>query len=332
MKQKQIYKIIKMICFLVACTLLLVSCSSCNKTCSKNTKSTINENTNNSDKITIGAVIASDEASYLNNVVPYMIEAAEDLDVELIIRYSNWDSEEQSTLLNQFIKQNVDAIILCPVNAKSSISDLKKAKSANIPVINLNMKVDSISTEYISTYVGSSMTEEATYAANIIIDKLGDSDSEIAIIEGSPGNDAQIYRTQAFMKKISTCQNIEVVALGCGEWDRNTAYEAAKTILEENPNICAIFAHDNNMALGVAKAIEELGKEDDIIVVGIGEDNEEYIQAVKDGSLYAIVTQPPSYEGTYSVYAAVDAANGDELRPWYKDPIEILTKESLNQE
>lgn len=63
--------------------------------------------------------------------------------------------------MRDFIRRKVDAIIFCPVNAKSYLNVLREARNAGIPVINLNMKVDTVSAEYITTYVGASMSEEA---------------------------------------------------------------------------------------------------------------------------------------------------------------------------
>ena len=96
--------------------------------------------------IVIGAAIASADSPYLESVIPYMEDAAKTMNVKLTIEYGNWDAKIQSEQMDSFIREQVDAIILCPINAKSMLTSLKRAKEAGIPVINLNMKVDSIST------------------------------------------------------------------------------------------------------------------------------------------------------------------------------------------
>ncbi len=279
--------------------------------------------------IVIGAAIASADSPYLESVIPYMEEAAKIMNVKLTIEYADWDAKIQSEQMDSFIREQVDAIILCPINAKSMLTSLKRAKEAGIPVINLNMKVDSISTEYIETYVGASMSEEAALAADFLVEALGSKGGEAAIIEGSPGSDAQIYRTQTFMEQLASHTEIKIVAIGNGTWDREKAYLVTKDIVTKNPDLSAIFSHDSNMAMGVIKALEEMKKQDQILVIGIGEDNDEYLQAVRDGKLAGLITQPPSYEGKYSVYCAILAAEGSELRPWYKDPVEIITKDNV---
>ncbi|MEI8200147.1 MAG: sugar ABC transporter substrate-binding protein [Eubacteriales bacterium] len=284
-----------------------------------------------SSKIVIGATLADESSSYLISVSKYMYEAAKESDVNLILEYASWDAELQVKQINQFIADKVDAIILCPVNAKLLLNPLKKAKEAGIPVINLNMKVDAISSEYIDTYVGASSSEEAALAAELFVEILGAVDpagGKIAIIEGSPGSDPQIYRTQTFIEQLAPHPEIEIVAVRNGGWDREKAKLVTADLIKKNPDLRGIYCQDSNMAIGAIEKIEELGLEDQIYVVGIGED-EEYLQAISDGRLYGLITQPPKYEGDYSIYCAVWAAKGDDLRPWYKDPIQVVTQDNI---
>ena len=288
--------------------------------------------TADSSGIVIGASLADESSSYLVSVSKYMYKAAAACDVDLILEYASWDAELQVKQINAFIKDKVDVIILCPVNAKLLLSPLKKAKEANIPIINLNMKVDAISSDYIDTYVGASSSEEAALAAELFVQRLETGDEpggEIAIIEGSPGSDPQIYRTQTFIEQLASHPDIEIVGIRNGGWDRDKAKMVAADLIKKNPGLRGIYCHDSNMAIGAIEAIEELGLEDKIFVVGIGED-EEYLKAISDGRLYGLITQPPKYEGEYSIYCAIWAARGSDLRPWYKDPIQVVTQENID--
>lgn len=286
-----------------------------------------------SGPIVIGATLASETSAYLIGLSKYMHEAAVESGAELILEHASWDAELQVQQINQFIKDKVDAIIVVPVNAKLLLAPLKKAQKAGIPVINLNMKVDSISSEYIDTYVGASSSEEAALAAEMFIEIMAGKESaggKIAIIEGAPGSDPQIYRTQTFVEQLTPYPEIEIVAIRSGGWDRSKAKLVAADIIRKNPGLQGIYCHDSNMAIGAIEAIEELGLEEQILVVGIGED-EEYLQAIMDGRLYGLVTQPSEFEGKYSIYCAIWAAEGETLRPWYKDPIQVVTLENIEE-
>lgn len=282
----------------------------------------------NEEKLIIGAALAAEDSSYMQLLVKHMEDAAQEKDVELIVEYAEWNVETQTRQMETFIEQKVDAVILCPVNAKSLLMPMKKVAKAGIPLINLNMKVDAISAEYITTYVGSSSSEEAALAADVFIERLGDKGGAIAIIEGNPGSDAQIYRTQTFVEQLTPYPDIEIVGVSNGGWDRDKSYLVTYDLLKRNPDLSGLYCQDCNMAMGAVKAIEELEMQEQVMVVGIS-DEEEYLKALEEGKLEAIISQPSEYEGKNAIYTAVMAANGEELRPWYKDPVQIITKEDM---
>ena len=120
------------------------------------------------EKVTIGISMASELASYQKGLAGKMQEIAEQSDsYEVEFYYADWDADKQEEQLRDMIDKQVDSIILCPVDAKSFLNVLREAKDAGIPVVNLNMKLDPFSCEYITTYVGGSMSEEAVLAAEL---------------------------------------------------------------------------------------------------------------------------------------------------------------------
>lgn len=282
------------------------------------------------NKKVIGVSLASDQASYQQALGTLLEKAAEgDAEYTIEISYAGWNVSKQEEQLKAFIKAKVDAIILCPVNAKSFLNILKEAKEAEIPVINLNMKVDTVSTEYITTYVGGSMSEEANLAGQMAVECL-DEKGKIGIIEGTQGSDPQIYRTQTFLEYISVYPEIEVVGIVEGKWSRKKAGLAALDLINKDKDIQLIYCHDSNMAMGVYEMLESRGLENSIQVIGIGNEDE-YLEAVKDGKLYGIVTQSPEFEASYAWSCAKRAAKGYKLRFWYKNPACIVTKEILDE-
>lgn len=278
----------------------------------------------------IGVTLASSQASYqytLGNLL--VAEAEKDTDYELDIQYAEWNVKKQETQMRDFIERKVDAIIFCPVNAKSYLNVLREAKKAEIPVINLNMKVDTVSTEYITTYVGASMSEEADLAGQLVVECLNGKKGKVGIVEGTQGSDPQIYRTQTFLEYLSSYPDIEVVGIEEANWSRAKAGLAASRLLSQEPDINVFYCHDSNMALGVYDMLKARGMTDKIQVIGIGNDKE-HIDAVKEGKLYGIVTQPPEYEAEYAWSCAKRAAEGEILRLWYKNLVVSLTKENAD--
>lgn len=283
------------------------------------------------DKVTIGISMASELAAYQKGLAGKMQEIAEQSDsYEVEFYYADWDADKQEEQLREMIDKQVDSIILCPVDAKSFLNVLREAKDAGIPVVNLNMKLDPFSCEYITTYVGGSMSEEAVLAAELAADYFGEEEGKIGIIEGFPGSDPQIYRTQTFLEEMNSQPNIEIVGIVDGKWSRSRAELAALDLLRKEPEIDMIYCHDCNMAMGAYDTLEKEGKEDEVKIIGIG-DAVEYKDAVKEGKIYGIVSQSADYEAAYALICAEKAARGKALRPWYKNPCEALTAENIDK-
>lgn len=281
-------------------------------------------------KPTIGLSMAGVSSAYLIPVANYAKQEAAKDGANLILMDAQWDPAKQADQMANLIAQKVDAIIIVPVDAKSALPSLKKAKAAKIPVINLNMKVDNNSANYVNTYVGASMPKEGEAAADLMIAALGGKGGQIAIIEGAPGSDAQIYRTQAFESKIATVKNIKIVSIVNGNWDRAKAMSAAEDLMTKNPNLVGIYCHDDNMAVGAIQAAKAANKADKIKFVGIG-GSIDGLSAVKSGNLYGTVTQPPDWEGSQGVKSALEVIKGTTLKTWYQDPVEKVTKDNVSK-
>lgn len=291
----------------------------------------VDENIAKDKVVKIGISLASAYATYQNELAEKMLDISENKDsYEVTFAYAEWDVECQENQLRDFIKNGIDVLILCPVNAKSLLNVLKDMKKKNIPVINLNMKVDQVSAEYITTYVGGSMSEEANLAAELVAEVFNGQKGKVGIIEGLPGSEPQIYRTQTFLETMTTYPNIEVVGIVDGKWDKTTANLAALDLLNKSPDIDLIYCHDCNMALGAYEALVQKGRENDIKIIGIG-DPLKYKEELKEGKLYGIISQSLDYEAEYALICAEKAARGSVLRPWYKNSSEIVTKENIDK-
>ena len=326
---KTIHRKKKIVIFAAAALLLITAITVHYKTevRSETAENTVQKQTK---KKVIGATLASSQASYQYALGTLLVEVAKkDTDCTLDIRYAEWNVEEQEEQMREFIRNKVDAIILCPVDAKSYLNVLKEARNAGIPVINMNMKMDAVSTENITTYVGASMSEEADLAGQLVVECLNGKKGKVGIIEGTQGTDPQIYRTQTFLEYISSYPDIEVVGIAEANWSKAKAGLAASNLLAQNPDINVFYCHDSNMAMGVYDMLKARGLENKIQIIGIGNE-QQYMDAVREGKIYGLVTQPPEYEAEYAWSCAKRAADGEVLRLWYKNLVVSLTKENVD--
>lgn len=326
---KTIHRKKKIVIFAAAALLLITAITVHYKTevRSETAENTVQKQTK---KKVIGATLASSQASYQYALGTLLVEVAKkDTDCTLDIRYAEWNVEEQEEQMREFIRNKVDAIILCPVDAKSYLNVLKEARNAGIPVINMNMKMDAVSTEYITTYVGASMSEEADLAGQLVVECLNGKKGKVGIIEGTQGTDPQIYRTQTFLEYISSYPDIEVVGIAEANWSKAKAGLAASNLLAQDPDINVFYCHDSNMAMGVYDMLKARGLENKIQIIGIGNE-QQHMDAVREGKIYGLVTQPPEYEAEYAWSCAKRAADGEVLRLWYKNLVVSLTKENVD--
>lgn len=326
---KKQFKLSILILLLFYLLTINISCSR-NKTSQSHIDESIVVNKDINRKLVIGAAMCTTETHYLSEVTNIMIQTAQDSNVTLIVKDAKWNVETQIDQLNSFLDEGVDAIILTPVNLKSLRDTLKLIKEKDIPIINLNMKVDMLSSEYITSYVGASSTEEAVLAARMFLKALGDKGGNVAILEGRRGSDPTIFRTQGFVEELKSHPQIQIVDIVNGNWTRAGARLATFDLMKNYPDIDGIYCHDSEMAMGVIKALKELKITKKIIITGI-DGQEEYYQAIRDGSLYGLVTQPKEFEASMSIYNSIQASRGGIMKAWYKDPLTVVTKDNLEE-
>ena len=173
------------------------------------------------------------------------------------------------------------------------------------------------------------MSEEAVMSGQMAVECLCEK-GKIGIIEGLQGSDPQIYRTQTFLKYVDSYPDIEIVGIMEGNWSRQKAALAVLDLIKKDKDIDLIYCHDSNMAMGAYEMLKKKGLEKQIHVIGIGSE-QIYIDAVRDGKLYGIVTQSPEFEASFAWSCAKRAAEGFTLRFWYKTPASIMTKENVDQ-
>ena len=157
-------------------------------------------------------------------------------------------------------------------------------------------------------------------AAQYIIDKLG-SNVAVAEMEGIPGASATRERGEGFHKLADSKLNI--VAKQTAEFDRTKGLTVAENILQANPEIQAIFAHNDEMALGAIEAAKSAGKQ--VFIVGF-DGTEDGIKAVKDGSMAATIAQQPKLMGEQGLEAAVKAVKKEAVADHIAVPLKLVTK------
>ncbi|MDQ0438111.1 simple sugar transport system substrate-binding protein [Kaistia dalseonensis] len=181
--------------------------------------------------------------------------------------------ENQIKAIRGFIAQGVDAILVAPVVATGWDDVLTEAKEAKIPVILLDRGVDASQDLYL-TSVASDQVKEGKVAGDWLVGAVKDKDCKVVELQGTVGSTPAINRKKGFEEAIAGHNNISIVRSQTGDFTRSKGKEVMEGFLKaENggKGICAVYAHNDDMAVGAIQAIKDAGLKPgtDILVVSI---------------------------------------------------------------
>lgn len=277
-------------------------------------------------KLVIGSTMLSMQNEFVVNVSDEMEAKAKELGVELITVDAERSALKQVEQVESFIAQGVDAIVMNPCEVEASSPAVKLALDAKIPIINVNSETTAKPT----SFVGSDDVESARIAMNYIVKKLGGK-GNIIMMHGYMGQAAQIKRDKGAKEILKANSGLKLLAEQSGEWDRAKAMSLTENWIQSYGNkINAIFAQNDEMGLGVVKALEAAGLKNKIIVVSI-DAIPDALQAVKKGALDATVYQNAKQQGSKAIENAVKAAKGEAFEKEVLIPFQLVTKENLGE-
>ena len=241
--------------------------------------------------------------------------AAEDLGVELIFLDAQQKQENQIKAIRTFIAQQVDVIGVSPIVETGWESVFQEAKEAGIPIILVDRRAD-VSEDLYATYIGSDFTEEGRRAARVMADLL-DGKGNIVELVGTVGSAPANDRYSGFREILKDYPDIKIIASETGDFTRAKGKEVMESfLLTYGAQIDALYAHNDDMAIGAIKAIEEYGLKpgEDIIIVSIDAIRDAF-QAMIDGKLNATVECNPLL-GPVFFNTALKVINGEEVPKW----------------
>ena len=225
---------------------------------------------------------------------------AEKRGVDLRISDAQQKQENQIKAIRSFIAQGVDAVFLAPVVATGWDSVLKEAKDANIPVVLLDRTIDAKDASLYLTAVTSDTVHEGRVAGEWLVKQTG---GKCAVVElqGTVGSSPAINRKKGFDEAIAKSEGVKIVRTQSGDFTRAKGKEVMESFIKaENggKNICAMYAHNDDMAIGGIQAIKEAGLKPgkDILVVSI-DAVPDIFKAMEAGEANATVELTPNMAG-----------------------------------
>lgn len=253
-------------------------------------------------------------------------EKAAELGVDLVVMSPPQESDVQAQIaqIEDQLAKGVNAIALAPTDPNALAPLVDAAKAKNVPVVFVDTKGinDGV------TFIGTNNEEGAKLAADHICNSV-EKGSDVAILQGIITQSTGQARADGSKAGLAAC-GMNIVAEQPADWDRAKAQSVMENILTGNPNLKAVFASNDNMALGAIEAIKAAGKLDQIMVVGF-DANPDAATSILAGEMNASVAQNPKNMGALGVENALKLLKGEKIDPVIDTGTLLVTKDNAAQ-
>ncbi len=258
----------------------------------------------------IGWSVYSMEEEYFQRLTRGVEAKCAELGYELIQHDQENDAEKLVSGCQDLIAQEIDALLVSPCKPEALNEVVDDAHEKGIPVIVVDIGDGGANIDALIVSDGETGGEIAGENVIRALQEKGEDNNEVAIIKCE---NTAIYanrRGEGF-KSVMRANGYQIVQQLTANSSQEQGYEMMNVILKRTPNIAAVFAENDPMAIGAAKAIKEAGRED-IVVVGFNGDDIA-LEAIKDGLMYGTVTQEPEDMGAFGVEIAQKIYAGEAI-------------------
>jgi ribose transport system substrate-binding protein len=259
-------------------------------------------------------------------------EVAQKLGVNLQVQAAERevDVEKQMQIIENLIQSKVAALCITPSGSKEVVPAIVKANQAGIPVIIVDTRVHAETLQAANGktagFIGSDNLEGGRVAGEFIAKQLGGK-GKVAVLEGIPGHETGDSRLKGFREVVAKNPGMEIVSSQTANWERDQGYNVFQNMLQAHPEIQALFACSDLMALGAVEAIAAAGKTGKITVVGFDAFSEAR-EAVTKGTMQATVAQSPAEMGRTAVENAWKVLKGEAIKNDISLGVTLITKEN----
>ncbi|MBX5458662.1 MAG: substrate-binding domain-containing protein [Thermogemmatispora sp.] len=241
------------------------------------------------------------------------------------------DTTGQADKLQALAGQNYGCYIVNPISGTNLVQALAPISQAGKPIINIDNPISAQAAQAagikISTYIGTDNISAGHQAASEMA-KLLPTGGKVALIGGIAGDVTSQQRLQGFSQGVPAA--IQIVQTVAADWDRQKALTAAGDILRAHPDLKGFFVANDDMALGVVRAIADAGKQGQVKVVSV-DGIQDALKSIQAGQLSATVSQYPYTIGAMGVEACKAALAGKTLPARVTAPTLVVTSDNVAQ-
>jgi ribose transport system substrate-binding protein len=260
------------------------------------------------------------------------VEAAAKQNVDLVIQAAERevDAEKQMQIVENLIQTGIKVLLITPSGSREIVAALAKVNAAGIPIVVIDDRIDekvaaAAGVKTVS-YVGSDNVEGGRVAGRALVEMSGGK-ANVALLEGIPGHETGDSRLRGFKEAIKDSPGIKIVASQTANWERDQGFSVFQNMMQAHPEIDAIFACNDIMALGATEAIAAAGRTGKIRVIGF-DAVDDARKAIEAGTMAASVAQLPSEMGRIAVESASKIIRGETIPAEQLVRIELVKKAS----
>jgi ribose transport system substrate-binding protein len=234
-------------------------------------------------------------------------------DYNVVITFEGPENEsmvdKQIDMLSAALAKGPSALCIAALDSKAVIPLLEKAKAAKIPVVGFDSGVDS---DIPVTTAATDNLAAAALAADKMAALIGGS-GKVGVIVHDQTSRTGIDRRDGFLNQMKAkYPKIQIIGPQYGGGDQLKSADLAKAMIQSNPDIKGFFGGNEGSAIGVVKAVQELGMSGKLVVIGY-DSGKAQLDAIRSGLMAGAITQDPIGIGYKAVESAVKALKGEKL-------------------
>lgn len=240
------------------------------------------------------------------------------------------DTTGQAERLTAMAQQDFDCFVVNPISGSNLAQALAQVSRAGKPVVNIDLPVDAAAAEQagidIATYIGTDNVAAGRLAGEHMVEAAGS--GKVALVGGIAGDVTSQARLDGFTEGVG--DSLEIVQTVAADWERQKALTAATDIMRANPDLVGFFAANDDMGLGIARAVANEGRTGEVAVISV-DGNPDALEAVQAGELTATVAQYPYAIGQLGVQACESLAAGETVPQEIESPVALVTEDVAQQ-
>ncbi|SHK36439.1 ribose-binding protein [Clostridium cavendishii DSM 21758] len=273
------------------------------------------------DKPTLGMVVSTLNNPFFLSMKDGAEKKAKEMGYNLVVLDSQNDPAKERSNVEDLVQLGIKALILNPTDSDAAENTANVLKKKEIPIITLDRGVNNVD---IDLHIASDNIVGGEMAGKYVLDNVKKSEIKVVELQGVPGASATRDRGKGFHNILDKDPKVKFVSVQAADFDRQKGLTVMENIIQANPEIDVVFAHNDEMALGAIKALKAANKTNTMVIGFDGNDDAK--EAVKNGDMTITIAQQPDLMGSLAVEYGDKFAKAEKVDKFIPADLKIFKK------